>query len=155
MRLVNGQTYPYHTQSLNYGGGLSTTPWERLNIVYSLGYGLSRSLTDGTSEGDAPLMRHSTQRIKVNLFVSRSTTLTAIAEGTYNNLSVRDRHVWLGDVVVRQKYRQYDIQLELNNLFDRRHYTQVYTSGLDTYMHSAPVRSRHLLLTVRGNLKHK
>ena len=97
-------------------------------------------------------MRSATQRLKVNVYVTKQLTLAATVEDNYNNLTAENRHVWFGDATAKLKLKHIDLELQLNNLFDQRQYTRVNYSGLDIYTQTSQLRPRNVIGTVRFKL---
>ena len=145
-QIIGGELYPFHstTTSLGLGGTVTPLPW--LNIVLSSGFAWNVAKTEDASQ---TTIRTSTQRIKVNAYVTKRLTLTASAEDNYNNLTARDRHAWFGDLSAKYKLKHVDLELCLANVFDQRQYTHVSYSALDIYSQTSQLRPRNLLLTVR------
>lgn len=150
--LVQQQLYPFHSQTISAGGGLTVTPLPWLNLVLTGGYNWSRSKTDNGQDARAQVIRSTTQRVKLNAYLTKKLTLTATAEDNYNNLTETDRHCWFGDLQAEYKLKRVDLGLQLNNVFNQRQYTRVSYSGLDIYSTTSQLRSRHFLATIRFKL---
>ena len=150
-RLVSDNLYQFLGQSFNYGGSLSFSPFEWIGIVYSCGFNNSRSYTEGHKEGSTRVLS-STQRISTSIYPTKTLTLTLSAEDNYNNLTETNRHAWLGDATAKLKLKRFDLELQLNNLFDQRQYTRVNYSGLDIYTQTSQLRSRNIIATIRFKL---
>ena len=151
-RLIESTIYPFHMQSVSVGGGGTITPLPWINFVLSSGYSWSISQTNSSSDKLARIVKSATQRLKVNVYVTKQLTFVATAEDNFNNLTDVNRHVWFGDVAAKYKMKHVDIELQLNNLFDQRQYTRVYYSGLDIYTQTSQLRPRNAILTVRFKL---
>ena len=151
-RLIGGTVYPFHSRSISVGAGGTITPLPWLNFVLSSGYAWNISQTNGTSDKLAQTVRSATQRLKVNVYVTKQLTLAATVEDNYNNLTAENRHVWFGDATAKLKLKHIDLELQLNNLFDQRQYTRVNYSGLDIYTQTSQLRPRNVIGTVRFKL---
>ena len=124
------------------------------------GYSTSERLIGGTvypfhsgsSDKLAQTVRSATQRLKVNVYVTKQLTLAATVEDNYNNLTAENRHAWFGDATAKLKLKHIDLELQLNNLFDQRQYTRVNYSGLDIYTNTSQLRPRNIIATVRFKL---
>lgn len=151
-RLVAGMVYPFHSRSISIGAGGTITPLPWLNFVLSSGYAWNISQTNGSSDKLAQTVRSATQRLKVNVYVTKQLTLAATVEDNYNNLTAENRHAWFGDATAKLKLKHIDLELQLNNLFDQRQYTRVSYSGLDIYTQTSQLRPRNAVLSVRFKL---
>lgn len=151
-RLVAGMVYPFHSRSISIGAGGTITPLPWLNFVLSSGYAWNISKTNGSSDKLAQTVRSATQRLKVNVYVTKQLTLAATVEDIYNNLTAENRHAWFGDATAKLKLKHIDLELQLNNLFDQRQYTRVSYSGLDIYTQTSQLRPRNAVLSVRFKL---
>lgn len=151
-RLIGGTVYPFHSRSISVGAGGTITPLPWLNFVLSSGYAWLISQTNGSSDKLAQTVRSATQRLKVNVYVTKQLTLAATVEDNYNNLTAENRHAWFGDATAKLKLKHIDLELQLNNLFDQRQYTRVSYSGLDIYTQTSQLRPRNAVLSVRFKL---
>ena len=151
-RLIGGTVYPFHSRSISVGAGGTITPLPWLNFVLSSGYSWNISQTNGTSDKLAQTVRSATQRLKVNVYVTKQLTLAATVEDNYNNLTAENRHAWFGDATAKLKLKHIDLELQLNNLFDQRQYTRVNYSGLDIYTQTSQLRPRNIIGTIRFKL---
>lgn len=151
-RLIGGTVYPFHSRSISVGAGGTITPLPWLNFVLSSGYSWNISQTDGNSDKLAQTVRSATQRLKVNVYVTKQLTLAATVEDNYNNLTAENRHAWFGDATAKLKLKHIDLELKLNNLFDQRQYTRVNYSGLDIYTQTSQLRPRNIVASVRFKL---
>lgn len=151
-RLIGGTVYPFHSRSISVGAGGTITPLPWLNFVLSSGYAWNISQTNGSSNKLAQTIRSATQRLKVNVYVTKQLTLAATVEDNYNNLTAENRHAWFGDATAKLKLKHIDLELQLNNLFDQRQYTRISYSGLDIYTQTSQLRSRNAIFTVRFKL---
>ena len=151
-RLIGGTVYPFHSRSISVGAGGTITPLPWLNFVLSSGYSWNISQTNGNSDKLAQTVRSATQRLKVNVYVTKQLTLAATVEDNYNNLTAENRHAWFGDATAKLKLKHIDLELKLNNLFDQRQYTRVNYSGLDIYTQTSQLRPRNIVASVRFKL---
>jgi len=151
-RLIGGTVYPFHSRSISVGAGGTITPLPWLNFVLSSGYAWNISQTNGISDNLARTVRSATQRLKVNVYVTKQLTLAATVEDNYNNLTAKNRHAWFGDATAKLKLKHIDLELQLNNLFDQRQYTRVNYSGLDIYTQTSQLRPRNYIATIRFKL---
>lgn len=151
-RLIGGTVYPFHSRSISVGAGGTITPLPWLNFVLSSGYSWNISQTNGNSDKLAQTVRSATQRLKVNVYVTKQLTLAATVEDNYNNLTAENRHAWFGDATAKLKLKHIDLELKLNNLFDQRQYTRVNYNGLDIYTQTSQLRPRNIVASVRFKL---
>lgn len=151
-QLVGGQIFPFHSQTISLGAGGTVTPLTWLNLVFSSGYSWNRSQTDREKDEFVRTIRSATQRLKINIFVTKQLTMTASVEDNYNNLTDENRHAWFGDAIATLKLKHIDLELQLNNLFDQRSYTRVNYSGLDIFTSVSQLRPRNIIGTVRFKL---
>lgn len=125
-------------------------PW--FNIVVSSGYAWNVSATNSCNEDLAQTVRSATQRIKLNFYVTKQLTFAATVEDNYNNLTVKNRHAWFGDLSAKYKLKRVDLELQANNLFNQKQYTRVNYSGLDIYTSTSQLRPLNVIATVRFKL---
>ncbi len=151
-QLIAGQLYPFNSRTISLGAGGTITPLPWLNFVLSSGYSWNSSWTDNGSSELARTIRSATQRLSMNVYVTKRMTLAASVEDNYTNLTATQRHAWFGDAKAKYKIGRCDLELQLNNLFDQRRYTRVTYSGLDIYTHTSQLRPRNVLATVRFKL---
>ena len=160
-QLIAGQLYPFNSRTISLGVGGTITPLPWLNFVLSSGYSWSISETDASAQplpsitggaGGGSALRTATQRLSMNVYITKQMTLTAAVEDNYTNLTAENRHAWFGDIKVKYKLGRCDLELQMNNLFDQRHYTRVTYSGLDIYTNTSQLRPRNILATVRFKL---
>ena len=151
-RLIGGTVYPFHSRSISIGAGGTITPLPWLNFVLSSGYAWNISQTNGSSDKLAQTVRSATQRLKVNVYVTKQLTLAATVEDNYNNLTAENRHACFGDATAKLKLKHINLELQLNNLFDQRQYTRVNYSGLDIYTQTSQLRPRNIIGTIRFKL---
>ena len=161
-QLIADQLYPFTSRTISLGAGGTITPLPWLNFVVSSGYSWNISETDHSGEvttpsltgraGGGSAVRTATQRLSMNVYITKQMTLTAAVEDNYTNLTAENRHAWFGDIKAKYKLGRCDLELQLNNLFDQRHYTRVNYSGLDIYTNTSQLRPRNILATVRFKL---
>ena len=161
-QLIADHLYPFTSRTISLGAGGTITPLPWLNFVLSSGYSWNISETDQSGEATTPslsgraggesALRTATQRLSMNVYVTKQMTLTAAVEDNYNNLTAENLHAWFGDIKAKYKLGRCDLELQLNNLFDQRLYTRVNYSGLDIYANTSQLRPRNIIATVRFKL---
>lgn len=151
-QLISDQLYPFNSRTISIGAGGTITPLPWLNFVLSSGYSWNSSYTDSGGSDLSRTVRTATQRLSMNVYVTKQMTLSAAVEDNYTNLTAENRHAWFGDIKAKYKLGRCDLELQLNNLFDQRHYTRVTYSGLDIYTNTSQLRPRNILATVRFKL---
>lgn len=151
-QLISDQLYPFNTRTISIGAGGTITPLPWLNFVLSSGYSWNSSYTDSGGSDLSRTVRTATQRLSMNVYVTKQMTLSAAVEDNYTNLTAENRHAWFGDIKAKYKLGRCDLELQLNNLFDQRHYTRVTYSGLDIYTNTSQLRPRNILATIRFKL---
>ena len=151
-QLIAGMLYPFSSRTVSLGAGGTITPLPWLNFVLSSGYSWNSSWTDSGNSNLARTVRSATQRLSMNVYVTKRMTLTASIEDNYTNITASDRHAWFGDIKAKYKLKHCDLELQINNVFDQRSYTRITYSGLDIYTNTSQLRPRNLLATVRFKL---
>ena len=151
-QLIAGQLYPFNSRTISLGAGGTIMPLPWLNFVLSSGYSWNTSRTDSGSSELARTVRSATQRLSMNVYVTKRMTFAASVEDNYTNLTATQRHAWFGDIKAKYKIGRCDLELQLNNLFNQRRYTRVTYSGLDIYTHTSRLRPRNVLASVRFKL---
>lgn len=148
-RLIAKAIYPFHSHSVSIGAGGTITPLPWFNIVLSSGYAWHMSATGSDKDNLNRTVRNATQRIKLNVYVTKQMTLSASVEDNYNNLTDNNRHVWFGDMAIKYKLKRVDMELRADNLFNQRRYTRVNYSGLDIHTSTSQLRPLNVVATVR------
>ena len=151
-QLIAGMLYSFSSRTVSLGAGGTITPLPWLNFVLSSGYSWNSSWTDSGNSNLARTVRSATQRLSMNVYVTKQMTLTASIEDNYTNFTASDRHAWFGDIKAKYKLKHCDLELQINNIFDQRFYTRVTYSGLDIYTNTSQLRPRNILATVRFKL---
>lgn len=151
-RLIANQLYPFNSRTISLGAGGTITPLPWFNIVLSSGYSWSSSFTDSGGSDHSRTIRNATQRLSMNFYVTKQMTLTAAIEDNYTNLTDANRHAWFGDIKAKYKLKRCELELQINNLFDERHYTRITYSDLDIYTNTSQLRPRNIIATVRFKL---
>jgi hypothetical protein len=150
-RLISQSLYQYRAHNIRFGGALSFSPAEWLGVVYTSGFSQSFSYTEGHLD-QAVRVKSNTQRLAMSVSPTKNLTLTLAAEDNYNNLTEKNRHAWFGDVSAKLKLKRFDLEFQLNNIFDQRQYTRVNYSGLDIYTQTSQLRPRNIIGTIRFKL---
>ncbi len=109
-------------------------------------------MTNKSNEDFRQTVRNATQRIKHNFYATKQITITALVEDNYNNLTADNRYAWFGDITAEYKLKRVDIELQANNLFNQKQYTQVNYNGLDIYSSTSQSRPLHIIMTIRFKL---
>ena len=148
-RLIAQNLYPFHSRTISIGGGGTITPLAWLNIVITSGYAWNVSSIDAINNNSSQTVRTATQRIKLNVFVTKQFTFTTTIEGNYNNLTEKNRHTWFGDMLFKYKLKHIELDLQANNLFNQHQYTRVNYSGLDIYSSTSQLRPLNIVGTIR------
>lgn len=151
-RLIDDTVYPLHSSTVSISAEGSITPLPWLNLVLNGGCSWNTSRTDGSSDYPTRTVRSAYEKLKINIYATKQLTLTASVEDNYNNLTVKNRHAWFGDISAKLKLEHVDLELRLNNIFDQRQYTRVSYSGLDIYTQTSQLRPRNAVLSVRFKL---
>ena len=151
-RLIDDTVYPFHSSTVSISAEGSITPLPWLNLVLNGGCSWNTSRTDGSSDYPTRTVRSAYEKLKINIYATKQLTLTASVEDNYNNLTVKNRHAWFGDISAKLKLEHVDLELRLNNIFDQRQYTRVSYSGLDIYTQTSQLRPRNAVLSVRFKL---
>jgi len=151
-QLIAQTLYPFHSRTVSIGAGGTITPLPWFNIVLSSGYAWNVAATDKGGDNLAQTVRTATQRIKLNVYVTKRLTLTASVEDNYSNLTAENRHAWFGDLSAKYKLKHIDLELQANNLFNQRQYTRVSYSGLDIFTTTSQLRPLNVIATVRFKL---
>ena len=138
-QLIADQLYPFNSRTISIGAGGTITPLPWLNFVLSSGYSWNSSYTDSGGSDLLRTVRTATQRLSMNVYITKQMTLSAAVEDNYT-------------IKAKYKLGRFDLELQLNNLFDQRHYTRVTYSGLDIYTNTSQLRPRNILATVRFKL---
>ena len=131
-QLIADRLYPFNSRTISIGAGGTITPLPWLNFVLSSGYSWNSSYTDSGGSDLSRTVRSATQRLSMNIYITKQMTLSAAVEDNYTNLTAENRHAWFGDIKAKYKLGR--------------------CSGLDIYTNTSQLRPRNILATVRFKL---
>jgi hypothetical protein len=149
--LIQNEILNHRSQTYNVGGGLNMSPASFFGINYSFAWNQSRSYTVERSSR-FPAIRATSQSARINLFPHKTLTVSFNLEHQYNS-AAHTRYTTFADAGVKFKHKQWDLELEANNLFNSKQYISTTYSEIRTYYSSYNLRPANLLLKLRFKLK--
>ena len=149
--LIQDEILNYRSQGYNAGGSINTTPLSFLGINYSFGWDQSKSYTVVRPER-FPAIHCTSQNGQINVFPHKTLTLNFNIEHQYNS-AANNRYTTFADASIKFKYKQWDLELALNNLFNAKQYISALYSDISTSYYSYNLRPTSVLLKVRIKLK--
>jgi hypothetical protein len=149
--LLQDEILNHRSRAYNAGGSFNTNPVSFLGVNYSFSWNQSRSYTEERSER-FPAIRVTSQNAQINLFPHKTVTVNFNIEHQYNS-AANNRYTTFADGGIKFKYKQWDLELAANNLFNSKQYVSASYSDISTYYYSYNLRPASLLLKVRFKLK--
>jgi hypothetical protein len=149
--LIQDEILNYRSQGYNAGGGLNMNPVSFLGFNYSLSWNQSQSYTVERPEC-FPTIRSTSQSGQINVFPHQTLTVNFNIEHQYNS-AANNRYTTFADAGLKFKYKQWDLELSANNLFNGKQYVSASYSDINTYYYSYNLRPTSLLLKARFKLK--
>ena len=151
-QLINSLPVNYSSQywSANLIYSATPTPW--MGLALGLAYGENRSFTEINKDA-APMVRQSTGRLDLNFFPLKRLILNVAFEENYTNMTEKGRHTWFGDAKITYKAGRFDLELEANNIFNRKVFSRVNYTDMDIYRCTYRLRPFNVMLKVRFNIR--
>jgi hypothetical protein len=149
--LIQDAILNYRSQGYNAGGSLNMNPASFLGFNYSLSWNQSQSYTVERPER-FPAIRSTSQSGQINVFPHKTLTVNFNIEHQYNS-AANNRYTTFADAGLKFRYKQWDLELSANNLFNSKQYVSASYSDISTYYYSYNLRPASLLLKARFKLK--
>jgi outer membrane receptor protein involved in Fe transport len=127
------------------------SPVSFLGINYSFAWNQSQSYTKERPER-FPAIRITSQSAQINVFPHKTVTVNFNVEHQYNS-AANNRYTAFADAGIKFKYKQWDLELTANNLFNSKQYVSASYSDISTYYYSYNLRPVSLLLKAQFKLK--
>ena len=149
--LIDNTILNYRSQGYNATGSFNMNPVSFIGIGYSLSWYQSKSYTVERPEYFPPIQGTS-QNLKFNVFPFKTLTINFGFEHQYNS-ATNPHYTYFADAGIKYKYRQWDLELVMNNLLNAKQYVSASYSDVSTYFYSYNLRPASVLLKVRFKLK--
>ena len=149
--LIQNAILNYRSQGYNANGSFNMNPLSFLGLIYSLSWYQSKSYTV-SSQGHFPPIHGISQNAKINLFPVKTLTINLNFEHQYNS-AANPQYTYFADAGVKFKYKKWDFELVMNNLFNAKQYVSASYSDISTYYYSYNLRPASVLLKARFKLK--
>lgn len=111
-------------------------------------YGVQQNRIKHNSAMNDPI-RQSTLRLDMTFLPAPAVDFSMGIEDSYNNLSVRDRHVWFGDIKAHWRSKLGEFGVQISNIFNRRYFTNTRFDGVVQYINNQRLRKRSILINWR------
>jgi hypothetical protein len=149
--LIQDEKLKTRSQGYNTSGSLSMNPGSKLGVAYTLLYGQSKSYT---MERPArfPAIRWMSQDVKMSYYPVKALTFNVSFEHRYNS-AANPRYTYFADAGVKYKYKKWDLELDVNNLFNTKQYVSASYSDISMYCYSYDLRPASVLLKARFKIK--
>jgi len=149
--LIQDEKLRYRSKSYNITGSFSMNPVSFMGLAYSLSYGQNKSYTVERPER-FPAIRRTSQELKFSVYPVKPLTVNFSFEHQYNS-AANPRYTYFADAGVRFKYKKWDLELAMNNLFNAKQYVSASYSDINTYYYSYDLRPASVLLKARFKIK--
>jgi hypothetical protein len=149
--LIQEQRYNYRSQSYNSGTDINIYPHSKIGIQYGVSWRMSQNYTVGLANRFSPINGLS-QNARINLFPTKEFTITMRGEHQYNS-ATSERNIAFADASITYKKKPFDIELEINNIFNTKQYVSASYSDVSTYYYSYQLRPFNVLIRTRIKLK--
>jgi hypothetical protein len=148
--LLQNEVMNYCSQGYNASGNISFSPFSFASVSYSLMWNSNKSYVIGKSE-NFPSIRGISQNFQLSLHINKALTAQVNSEYIYNSAAT-ERNTNFADAGLKFKTGKYDIEVELNNIFNSKHYVSATYSDISAYYYTYNLRPRSLLLKIRFKL---
>lgn len=149
--LIQDEKMKSRSQGHNASGSINMQPITFIGLAYSATWAKNKNYTVDSSE-PFPAIQRVSQDVKFNLFPIKILTLKFNFEHQYNSVASR-RYTYFADAGVKFKYKQWDLELTLNNLFNAKQYMSASYSDVSMYSYSYDLRPRNVLVKARFKIK--
>jgi hypothetical protein len=149
--LIQDKILNYRSQGYNAGAELNIIPFSFFGMNYSMSWNQSKSYVIERPER-FPFVRITSQSGKFNLFPHKTLTINFNIEHQYNSVA-SNRNTNFADAGVKVKYKQWDLELTFNNIFNAMQYVSASYNDISSYYYSYNLRPASVLLKARFKLK--
>lgn len=149
--LIQDAVLPIRSQGYNVYGGVNMVPISFAGLTYSLSWYQNKSYKVDNPESFSPIHGIS-QVVKINFFPSKTLTVNFGLEHQYNS-ATNPNYIFFSDGGVKYKYKQWDLELVMQNLFNAKQYVSASNNDVSTYFYSYDLRPASILLKARFKLK--
>lgn len=150
-RLINQQMIKYNSQYWSTNLVYSATPINWMGLAFGIAYGENKSYAHGNNQ-NSNTTRQCSARLDINLYPLKNLGINVAFEENYTNLTDVGRNTWFGDANISYKWKRFEWKLEVNNIFNRRVFTQVNYIGLDIHRTIFNLRPRNAMLKFYFNI---
>jgi hypothetical protein len=148
--LVQNEVLNYCSQGYNASGNVNFSLFSIFAIDYSLKWSMSKNYV-ADKQQNFPSIRGISQTLQMSINFTK--TLSARINGEYNyNSATTERHTTFADAGLKLKTGKYDMELELNNLFNSKYYISASYSDISAYYYRYSLRPRSVLFKIRFKL---
>ena len=148
--LLQNEVLSYCSQGYNANGSINFSPFSLIAVNYSLGYNISKSYVIENSE-NFPAIRGVSQNLQISINLSKTLSARINGEFSYNSATT-EPNTSFADAGLKLKTKKYDIEFELNNLFNSKHYISAAYSDISAFYYSYNLRPRSAFIKVRFKL---
>ncbi|MDE6437207.1 MAG: carboxypeptidase-like regulatory domain-containing protein [Muribaculaceae bacterium] len=150
-QIINREPVDYKAQYWSTNLMFATTPARWMGAALGLAYGESKSFTE-INKTKAPAVRQYTGRLDLNFFPVQRMVANFAAENNYTNMTDEGRNSLFCDVKLTYKFMRCDVELEFNNIFNRKQFSRVSYDGMNIYRSIYDLRPRNVMVKVRFNV---
>ena len=149
--LIQNAILNYRSQGYNANGSFNMNPLSFIGLNYSLSWYQSKSFTVD-NPGHFPPIHGISQNAKINVFPMKTLTINLNFEHRYNS-AANPQYTYFADAGIKFKYKKWDLELVMNNLFNAKQYVSASYNDISTYYYSYNLRPASVLLKARFKLK--
>ena len=149
--LIQDERLKSRSQGYNASGSFSMNPITTMGLSYSLSYGQSKNYTVERPDR-FPAIRHRSQELKIGFYPIKTLTFNFSFEHQYNS-AANPRYTYFSDAGVKFKYKKWDLEMALNNLFNAKQYVSASYNDVSAYFYSYDLRPASVLLKARFKIK--
>lgn len=149
--LIQDEKIKSRSEGYNTSGSITTNPTTFMGLVYSVAWAQNKSYTVDRSER-FPAIQSVSQDVKFNLFPIKALTFNFSFEHQYNS-ATNPHYTYFADTGVKFKYKQWDLELAVNNLFNAKQYISASYNDVSMYSYSYDLRPTSVLVKARFKIK--
>lgn len=150
-QIINREPIDFKSQFWSTNLMFATTPARWMGAALGFAYGESKSFTE-INKINAPLVRQYSGRLDLNFFPVQRMVASFATENNYTNMTDGERNSLFCDLKLIYKFMKCDVEIELNNIFNRKQFSRVSYDGMNIYRNVYDLRPRNVMVKVRFNI---
>lgn len=150
-QLIQEQLVDYRTQGYEFSTYLHLIPNRFVDASNSFIFEKNKSRISDSSHYFSSI-KNIANIIRLNVHLTNALTINWNVELQYNNLTSK-RHTSFADAGIKYKYKEIELEFELNNIFNSKKYISAFSSHTYTHFYSYNLRPMSAFVKVRFKLK--